>query len=125
MGKMNIIYDVTRSFYQLYNAIGQVEIDQARLTNSEEAYRVTQLKYQAGRISVGEVLQLEVVTARSCTNLVASEIYQRVKIFLKYHVNYFQQSQKNINLNDFKIYRRIYSLRAYLSVLILLLLHRP
>lgn len=71
--QMNIIYDVTRSFYQLYRATRQVEIDAARLENSEEAHRIAQLKYQAGRISEGEVLQLEVDAARSRADLTASQ----------------------------------------------------
>ena len=81
MRTLNIIYDVTCSFYQLYSIIRRVEIYRLRLANSEEAYRIAQLKYQAGRISAGEVLQLEVDDARSRANLVASEIYIKVTKF--------------------------------------------
>jgi len=58
--QMNIVYDVTRGFYSLYQALREVEIAQEKLKNSEEAYRIARLKYESGRIPEGEVLIAEV-----------------------------------------------------------------
>jgi outer membrane protein len=64
-GQMDIIYDVTRNFYQLYQAARQVEIEQERLTNVNEAYRIARLKGETGRIPEVEVLIAEISVAQA------------------------------------------------------------
>ncbi len=68
-GQMNIVYNVTSGFYRLYRATREVEINQEKLKNSEEAYRIAKLKGETGRIPEGDVLIAEVATAQNRANL--------------------------------------------------------
>ncbi len=65
--QMDIIYQVTEGFYALYRASRVVEIDQEKLQNSEESYRIAQLMAESGRIPEGDVLisEVEVATDRA------------------------------------------------------------
>ena len=42
--QMNIVYNVTESFYTVYKLAYEHKINQDRLINSREAYRITKLK---------------------------------------------------------------------------------
>lgn len=68
-GQMDIVYNVTRSFYRLYRATREVEINREKLKNSEEAYRIAKLKGETGRIPEGDVLIAEVAAAQNRANL--------------------------------------------------------
>ncbi len=59
-GQMDIVYNVTKGFYSLYRATREVEINQEKLKNSLEAYRIARLKLGAIRIAEAEVLIAEV-----------------------------------------------------------------
>ena len=59
-GQMDIVYNVTKGFYSLYRATREVEINQEKLKNSQEAYRIARLKLGAIRIAEAEVLIAEV-----------------------------------------------------------------
>lgn len=59
-GQMDIVYDVTKGFYALYKATRLVEINQEKLKNSQEAYRIARLKLGAMRIAEAEALIAEV-----------------------------------------------------------------
>jgi len=72
-GQMDIIYNVTEGFYNLYRATRQVEIAREKLKNSQEAYRIAQLKVETGRIPEGDVLIAEVAAAQNRANLSESE----------------------------------------------------
>ena len=61
--QIDIIYRVTRVFYQVFRSTREVEIAQEKLSNSEEALRVARLKSSAGRIPEGDVLIQEVTAA--------------------------------------------------------------
>ena len=70
---MDIIYSVTEGFYRLYYATREVEIARERLVNSEEAYRIAQLKNEAGRIPEGDLLIAELEMSRNRAALLESE----------------------------------------------------
>jgi len=72
-GQMDIIYNVTQSFYDVYRATREVEIAREKLKNSQEAYRVAKLKAESGRIPEGDVLISEITVAQNRTNLSRSE----------------------------------------------------
>lgn len=67
--QMNIIYNVTVAYYNLYRLTRNVEIARERLTNSEEALRISRLKAETGRIPLGDVLISEVDAATNRGNL--------------------------------------------------------
>jgi len=71
--QMDIIYNVTNSFYFLYQAVRTVEIANERLANSEEAFRIAKLKYESGRIPEGDVLIAEVEMSRNRAGLLESK----------------------------------------------------
>lgn len=53
--QMDIIYNVTLGFYSLYKQTRMVEINRQKLKNSEQAYRIAQLKLKAKQIAEAEV----------------------------------------------------------------------
>lgn len=67
--QMNIIYNVSVGYYNLYRLTRKVEIAQERLKNSEESLRIARLKAETGRIPVGDVLISEVDAATNRGNL--------------------------------------------------------
>jgi len=82
--QLDIIYQVTESFYALYRATRAVEIAGEKLKNSEEAYRIAKLKGEAGRIPEGDVLIAEVAAAQNRAELSESEgKLERAKDVLK------------------------------------------
>lgn len=68
-GQMDIIYNVTQGYYNLYRATRVVEINRERLKNSQEAHRVARLMGEAGRIPEGDVLIAEVAVASNQADL--------------------------------------------------------
>ncbi len=71
--QMDIIYQVTEGFYSVYRATREVEIAQEKLKNSEEAFRIAQLKGETGRIPEGDVLIAEVSVAQNRATLSESK----------------------------------------------------
>jgi len=63
--QMNIIYDVTKSFYEVYRAAYEKQINEDRLSNSQEALRIAKLKFETGTISEGDLLVTEIEAARN------------------------------------------------------------
>lgn len=63
--QMDIVYDVTQEFYALYRSKKQVEIALEKLKNSEESFRVAQLKSKGGRIAQGDVMSAEVSASQN------------------------------------------------------------
>jgi outer membrane protein TolC len=71
--QLDIIYNVTTNFYNLFRAQRQVEIDRAQVQQSENAYRLAKLKQQAGLFPELEVLRLEVEVANARNTMTNSE----------------------------------------------------
>ncbi len=71
--QLDIIHNVTANFYNLFRAQKQLEIDLAQVEQSENAYRIANLKQQAGLLPEVEVLRLEVDLADARNRAAASE----------------------------------------------------
>ncbi len=65
--QMDIIYNVSRGFYSLYSASMEKEIAKEKTKNSEESFRIAQLKYETGNIPEGDVLIAEITAAQDKT----------------------------------------------------------
>ena len=65
--QMDIIYNVSRGFYNLYKASMEKDISNEKMRNSEESYRIAKLKYEAGNIPEGDVLIAEISAAQDKT----------------------------------------------------------
>lgn len=71
--QMDIVYDVTRSFYEVYKADYENKINEERLKNSREAYRITKLKQETGNLPEGENLIAEIAVAQDEARVMESE----------------------------------------------------
>lgn len=71
--QLDIIYNVTSNFYNLFRAQQQLEIDRSQVEQSENAYRLARLKQQAGLFPELEVLRLEVELANARNTMTNSE----------------------------------------------------
>jgi len=65
--QMDIVYEVTKGFYDLYRATRETEIAEEKLKNAEEAARIARIKAENGRIPEVDVLITQVDLARSQT----------------------------------------------------------
>ena len=78
--QMNIIYEVTRGFYDVYRAAYEKQIYEEQLKNSQEALRIAKLKYETGNISEGDLLSREIDAAQNDVSLLESAgKYERAK----------------------------------------------
>ena len=78
--QMDIIYNVARGFYEVYRAEYEKQINEERLTNSQEALRIAKLKFETGNISEGDLLITEIEAARNDVFLSESTgKYERAK----------------------------------------------
>ena len=71
--QLNIIYNVTQGYYSLYKATRELEIANEKLNNSQESFRIAQLKAETGRIPEGDVLIAEVQLSQDKANLSESD----------------------------------------------------
>lgn len=71
--ELDIVFDVTQSFYDLYSATIQVEISKTEVSQQKDSYELAQKKYQAGLIPEVEALQMEVDYAQSQNDLLTTE----------------------------------------------------
>jgi len=71
--QMDIVYDVTKSFYQVYQLAYEHQINQDRLTNSKEAFRITRLKQETGNLPEGEMLIAEITVAQDEARVMESQ----------------------------------------------------
>ena len=62
--QMDIVYDVTAGFYQVYQLAYEHKINQERLVNSKEAFRITRLKQETGNLPEGDMLIAEITVAQ-------------------------------------------------------------
>lgn len=81
--ELDIIYEVTGEFYNLYQATRQREIAQDQVSKTQQTYELAQKKYDAGLIPEVEALQMEVDFADSKNNLfvAATRIKQQSDYF--------------------------------------------
>ena len=70
--QMDIIYNVTKGFYEVYQAAYEKQINEEQLANSQEALRIARLKFETGNISEGELLTTEVEATRNDVLLLGS-----------------------------------------------------
>jgi len=78
--QMDIIYNVSKGFYDVYRAAYEKQINEERLTNSQEALRIAKLKFETGNISEGDLLVSEIEASRN--DVLLSETigkYERAK----------------------------------------------
>lgn len=71
--QMDIVYDVAVSFYNVYQLAYELRINQERLANSQEAYRITRLKQETGNLPEGELLIAEITVAQNEARVMESE----------------------------------------------------
>lgn len=71
--QMNIVYNVTQSFYEVYKAAYEHKINLERLKNSRETYRITKLKQETGNLPEGENLIAEIAVAQDEARVMESE----------------------------------------------------
>ena len=71
--QMNIIYNVAVSFYEVYELAYELKINQDRLANSQEAFRITKLKQETGNLPEGELLIAEITVAQNEARVMESE----------------------------------------------------
>ncbi len=76
----DIVYNVTSSFYRLFQAMKNVEIAEEKVKQTEVSYNTAMNKYKAGLIAEVEALQLEVDLASSKNDLLnAQQSYNEIK----------------------------------------------
>ncbi len=62
--QMDIVYDVTEYFYEVYKKTYEYRMNLERLENSREALRVEHLKHEAGNVPEGDLLIAEITVAQ-------------------------------------------------------------
>ncbi|NVO08812.1 MAG: TolC family protein [Bacteroidales bacterium] len=65
--QMDIIYNVSLGFYNLYRASMEKDIANEKMKNSEESFRIAKLKYETGNIPEGDLLIAEITKAQNKT----------------------------------------------------------
>ena len=71
--KLSIEYDITRSYFYLFRAFEQVDINEKMLELLEESYNIARVLQKKGLIEEMELLQLEVELANSRDELLTRE----------------------------------------------------
>jgi outer membrane protein TolC len=67
--QMDIVYSVTRGFYQVYKAAYEKQINEELLLNAQEALRIGRLKFETGNIPEGDLLVTEINALQSDVTL--------------------------------------------------------
>ncbi|MDR1223520.1 MAG: TolC family protein [Tannerella sp.] len=67
--QMDIVYSVTRGFYNVYKAAYEKQINEELLLNAQEALRIARLKFETGSIPEGDLLVTEINALQSDVNL--------------------------------------------------------
>ncbi|MDR0700176.1 MAG: TolC family protein [Tannerella sp.] len=70
--QMDIVYNVTKSFYEVYKAAYERQINEEQLRNAQEALRIAKLKFETGNIPEGDLLVTEINALQSDVNLLES-----------------------------------------------------
>ncbi|MDR1344725.1 MAG: TolC family protein [Tannerellaceae bacterium] len=67
--QMDIVYNVTKGFYEVYKAAYEKQINGELLLNAQEALRIARLKFETGNIPEGDLLVTEINALQSDVNL--------------------------------------------------------
>ncbi|MDR1257908.1 MAG: TolC family protein [Tannerellaceae bacterium] len=67
--QMDIVYNVTKGFYEVYKAAYEKQINEEMLLNAQEALRIARLKFETGNIPEGDLLVTEINALQSDVNL--------------------------------------------------------
>lgn len=67
--ELDLVYQVTQAFYQLYSAGERLAITREKVTRQEGIYNTTRVKYQAGLIAEVDAMQAEVELLQSRNEL--------------------------------------------------------
>lgn len=67
--QMDIVYSVTKGFYEVYKSAYEKQINEEQLRNAQEALRIAQLKFETGNIPEGDLLVTEINALQSDVNL--------------------------------------------------------
>lgn len=103
---LDIIYNVTQSFNQLYSAQQRFGIQQDRVRQQEESFRTAQNQFKAGLIAEVEAMQLDVDLAAARNDLFNSEndLLQQSNSF-KLLIGLPQSDQFELRLTDTTFHR--------------------
>ncbi len=71
--QMDIVYDVTAGFYEVYQLAYEHQTNQDRLANSKEALRITRLKQETGNLPEGDLLIAEITMAQDEARVMESQ----------------------------------------------------
>lgn len=71
--QMDIVYNVTSAFYQVYRTAFEHRIHEERLANSKEAYRIAKLKMEMGNLPQGDILTSEIIVGQDEARVMESE----------------------------------------------------
>lgn len=71
--QLDLIYNITTGFFNLFKAQRQVGIDNSQVEQSENAYNIGRMKQQAGLLAEVDVLRLEIDLANAQNTLSTSE----------------------------------------------------
>jgi len=71
--ELDLVYQVTRSFYQLYRRAQELEINREKVERQEMIYNTTQKKFKAGLAAEVEAMQAEVELVQYQNDLKSSE----------------------------------------------------
>jgi outer membrane protein TolC len=67
--QMDIVYSVTKGFYEVYRAAYEKQINEEQLSNAQEALRIARLKFETGNIPEGDLLVTEINALQSDVKL--------------------------------------------------------
>ena len=71
--QLDLIYNITTGFFNLFKAQRQVGIDKTQVEQSQNAYNIGRMKQQAGLLAEVDVLRLEIDLANAQNSLSTSE----------------------------------------------------
>ena len=71
--QMDIIYNVTSAFYEVYRTAFENKINEDKLANSKEAYRIAKMKMEMGDLPEGDLLTTEIVVGQDESRLLESQ----------------------------------------------------
>jgi outer membrane protein TolC len=109
--QMDIVYNVTSAFYQVYRIAFENKINQDRLVNSKEAFRIAKLKMETGNLPEGELLTTEIVVGQDESRLMESQgkleaAYDDFKLLIGLNLNDSIEPVADMEFESFLIDRQ-------------------
>ena len=71
--QMDIVYNVTSAFYQVYRTAFEHNINRDKLANSKEAFRIAKMKMEMGNLPEGDLLTTEIIVGQDESRLLESQ----------------------------------------------------